>query len=131
MRNPILAIDFDGTIAEHEFPYIGAPKKNAVEVINRLYKQGFQIIVWTCRTTQFHGRFPKDAQPTIFHVKEWLEKHGIPFHTINNNVPEIYFQPVPKVYADVYIDDRQLGGIPDDWEEIYQMIMEQFPAQVG
>ncbi len=118
----IIAIDFDGTIVEHKFPYIGRLKPNAVETITRLYHEGHKIIIWTCRTSQRNGNFPKDAKPTIFDVKEFLDENNIPYHTINNNIPEIAFQPSPKVYADIYIDDKQLGGIPNDWEDIYNLI---------
>lgn len=113
----IIAIDFDGTIVEHQFPNIGPLRTNAKEVINRLYDEGHGIIIWTCRTSQ--NIFPASTRPTVFDVKDFLDKEGIKYHTINNNIPELSFQPSPKVYADVYIDDRQLGGIPDDWEDIY------------
>jgi hypothetical protein len=29
--------------------------------------------------------------------------------------------------AHIYIDDRQLGGIPDDWLEIEKMILKDIP----
>lgn len=116
----IIAIDFDGTIVEHEFPKIGPLRKNAKEVINRLYEEGFRIVIWTCRTSQDY--FDGQHQPTIWHVKEFLDKEGIPYEAINHNVPGLDFEPYPKIYAHIYIDDRQLGGIPDDWEKIYEII---------
>ncbi len=115
----IIAIDFDGTIVEHKFPEIGPLKPNVKEVIHRLWDEGHKIIIWTCRTSQ--NTFP-GKQSTIFDVRNFLDSEDIPHHTINHNIPENPFQPSPKVYADVYIDDRQLGGIPDDWEEIYQLL---------
>ena len=114
----IIAIDFDGTIVEHDFPEIGKLKPHAKEIINRLFEQGHKIIIWTCRSTQIH----KTPNSTIFAVKDFLLTNGIRFHTINNNYAGLGFQPSPKVYADLYIDDRQLGGIPDDWRQIYDMI---------
>ena len=36
----IIAIDFDGTIVEHEFPKIGPLKKGAKETINKWYEEG-------------------------------------------------------------------------------------------
>ena len=116
----IIAIDFDGTIVEHEFPKIGPLKKNAKVVINRLFDEGHDIIIWTCRTIQdnFKGQF----ESTLLHVMTFLDREGIKYTSINNNSPNIDFQPWPKVYANIYIDDRQLGGIPDDWEEIYRII---------
>ncbi len=115
----IIAIDFDGTIVEHEFPNIGPLKLNAKEVINHLIDEGHQIIIWTCRTTQ--NAFP--GRPcTIFDVANFLVENGILFHTINNNAVGLNFQPSPKIYADIYIDDKQLGGIPDDWNDILEII---------
>ena len=118
----MLAIDFDGTIVEHKFPFIGEPKPNVVEVINRLYNEGHSIIIWTCRTSQNDFKDVPNSEPTIFDVYKFLGRHKIPFTTINHNDPKNPFQPSPKVYADIYIDDKQLGGIPDDWEEIYELI---------
>ena len=50
----IIAIDFDGTIVEHEFPCIGKPRLNAIKVIKRLIAYGHLIIVWTCRDKAGH-----------------------------------------------------------------------------
>lgn len=116
----IIAIDFDGTIVEHEFPKIGPLKEGAKEAINQLYDEGHKIIIWTCRTTQ--NDYP-DAEPTIFHVEKFLREKGVKFHTINNNISGISFQPSPKVYANVYIDDRNLGGLPH-WDVIYAIVSE-------
>ncbi len=118
----VIAIDFDGTIVDHEFPYIGELKPHAKEVINELYDEGHTIIIWTCRTSQHAIGIDKDSSPTIFHVKEFLESKGIKFDTINHNDPDSGFQPSPKVFAHIYIDDRQLGGIPDDWAEIRSIL---------
>lgn len=110
----IIAIDFDGTIVENAFPEIGALRKNAKEVINRLYKEGHDIIVNTCRS----GRDETGA--IIF-----LVKSGIPFHCVNRNLEKTiaeYNIDSRKISADVYIDDRNLQGVPDDWEEIYKLL---------
>lgn len=118
----IIAIDFDGTIVEHMWPEIGPLRTNAVEVIRRLNTEGHRILIWTCRTSQILDRIQLPSRSTVFHAKEFLDDHGIPYHAINNNDPRSDFQPSPKIYADLYIDDKQLGGLPDDWEDIYKMI---------
>lgn len=42
-------IDFDGTIAsDHSY---GPPMKDAVETINSLYDKGYQIVIYSCRST--------------------------------------------------------------------------------
>lgn len=122
----LLAVDFDGTIVDHEFPYIGQLKPNAKQVINELYDEGFGIFIWTCRDSTFHPdlrKFP-NATPTIFDVHDFLEKEGIKYDGININHPQLGFQPVPKIYGDIYIDDKQLGGIPNDWRIIKELIDE-------
>ena len=123
MRKPILAIDFDGTIVEHRYPDVGELKPNAVKIINRLHAEGFTIIIWTCR-----------GQADL--VSDHLEVLGIKYDYINENAPNVRemfgvgpdeeWEPSRKIYADIYIDDRQLGGIPDDWETIYCIIQKQF-----
>ena len=115
----VIAIDFDGTIVEHKWPEIGSLRKNAKTVINRLYDAGAKIIIWTCRTQDSWLADRNTHQEAI----DFLKKEGIKFHEINKNVSiQGGFNPSPKIYADLYIDDRQLGGIPDDWEEIYKII---------
>ena len=45
----IIAIDFDGTCVEHEFPKVGNDVPNAVNVIKQLAKN-HQLILWTMRS---------------------------------------------------------------------------------
>jgi len=108
----IIAIDFDGTIVENKFPQIGALKPHAKEVINHLHDRlGAKIIIWSCRT----------LRPELNAATDFLKKNGIRYDAINVN----YFIPFPnhpKVYADIYIDDRQAGGLPNDWHDILKLI---------
>jgi hypothetical protein len=124
----IIAIDFDGTIVEHEFPMIGELKEDAKEIIQLLKEEGHKIIIWTCRTSQHSFKHVEGSRPTVFDVKDFLDANEIPYDTINHNIPELGFQPAPKVYADFYIDDKNLGGfIP--WKEAYDLITIQIEAQ--
>lgn len=109
-----LAIDFDGTIVTNDYPEVGTLKPNVVETIQKLYAEGYTILINTCRT----GVYEKDAI-------QCLKKNKIPYHAINENLPEVVMQypaEARKLSADLYIDDRNLGGIPDDWHDIYNMI---------
>jgi len=110
MKKIIIAIDFDGTIIEHKFPDIGPLKLNAKEVINKLYEEGYYIIIWTCR-----------GGSELLKVYDFMKNKGFLYHKINENRPfrELGFAPFPKIYADIYIDDKNLGSVPDDWEDIY------------
>lgn len=113
----ILAIGFDGTIVEHEYPYVGIFRKNALTVLRRLADEGFIIIIWTCRNKEKND---KAFQEMVDH----LEVKNIKYHYINENTKEVIesFGETRKVLANIYIDDRQVGGLPDDWEDIYQLI---------
>lgn len=109
----VIAIDFDGTIVEHEYPAIGKLLPDAEEVINKLYDDGHYIIIWTCRSDDL----------SINQMIDFLNKEEIHYHKVNENAPYslIHFSPAPKILAHVYIDDRMVGGLPE-WKEIYRLI---------
>ncbi|WP_297995263.1 hypothetical protein [uncultured Campylobacter sp.] len=45
----IIAVDFDGTIHDGQWPRIGEAMPGAREAINALRAEGHYIIIWTCR----------------------------------------------------------------------------------
>nr|DAN30247.1 MAG TPA: nucleotidase 5'-nucleotidase [Caudoviricetes sp.] len=112
----IIAIDFDGTICQNKYPEIGEPMPLAIESIKELKERGHDLILWTCR----QGDLLDDA------VK-WCKEHGIPFGLVNEHEPNNLkaFDRVAgnKVFADIYIDDRNLGGFPG-WERAMEVIIE-------
>lgn len=107
----ILAIDFDDTIAETRFPLIVRLKPMAKEVINGLRKEGWFIIINTCRS----GVHKDDA------VK-FLNENGIEFDLINENHPELvnlFEYDCRKICADIYIDDKNIDAIGFDIDWLY------------
>lgn len=118
----ILAIDFDGTIVEDQYPEIGKLVEGAKEVINRLHGEGYTIIIWTCRTG-----FHKAA------AVEFLAKNGIKFDRINESCPGNLLKyggkDTRKVYADIYIDDKGLFQLPH-WDDIYEIVHDRVPTRV-
>ena len=98
----ILAIDFDGTIVEDQFPEVGKMIPGASEAINQLYADGYTIIIWSCRTGIKKTR-----------AIEWLVMNGIKFHRFNESCPTNIAlhggKDTRKVYANIYIDDAALG----------------------
>lgn len=108
----IIAIDFDGTIVEHRYPAIGAQRPFAFETLKALQKKGHRLILWTHRT----GR-------TLEEAVKYCKDNGVEFYAVNSNYPEEKWdtQDSRKILADVYIDDRNLGGIPP-WGEIYMQL---------
>jgi hydroxymethylpyrimidine pyrophosphatase-like HAD family hydrolase len=107
----IIAIDFDGTIVEHDYPRIGKIRENARVSINMLKALGNTVIIWTCRY----------KKRDLYNMISWLQENNISYDYVNCNHPGIDFYPEPKIYADIYIDDRQVGGLPS-WEQIYKII---------
>jgi len=108
----ILAVDFDGTIVEHKYPKIGKALPFAFETLKALQDKGHQIILWTYRSG-------KELEEAI----KFCQSYGIEFYAVNKNYPEEQFDSTfpRKIHADIYIDDRNLGGIPS-WGEIYRLI---------
>lgn len=109
----ILAIDFDGTIVEESFPGIGSFLPKAKETINRLFDEGYYIIIWTCRTDK-----------ALLEAEIFLIDNGVKFHKVNEHRPHEVHKfggGGSKVGADLYIDNKQVGGLPS-WLEIYKLI---------
>jgi hypothetical protein len=117
----IVAIDFDGTIVEDAYPKIGKPKLFAFETLKRLQDDGHRLILWTYR-------YGSRLDEAVTFCKE----NGIHFYAVNKSFPEEDFDIVQsrKIYADLFIDDRNLGGFMG-WGEIYQMITKEKPHLKG
>lgn len=108
----VIAIDFDGTIVEHRYPFIGRIRPFAFETLEALQMRGHRLILWSYRS----GKKLEEA------VK-FCSMHGIEFYAVNKNFPEEVWNENDsrKILADIYIDDNNLGGLPS-WGEIYQLI---------
>ena len=118
----VIAVDFDGTIVEHKYPAIGREKPFAVETLLELAADGHKLILWTARD----GKLLEDAL-------EWCRKRGLEFYAVNSNKPAGYMfsdhkTTSAKVVADLYIDDHNLGGLPE-WGAIYEMISKKKPRK--
>ena len=107
-----IAVDFDGTIVEHKYPRIGPEIPFATETLRALQEKGHHLILWTYR----HGEMLDEAV-------EFCRKKGIEFYAINRNYPEEKFDDSTsrKILADIYIDDRNWGGLPQ-WPEIFRIL---------
>ncbi|MDC1472161.1 hydrolase [Flavobacteriaceae bacterium] len=109
-----LAIDFDGTIVEDAYPKIGKPNLFAFETLKKLQQDGHRLILWTYR----YGKTLQDAV-------EFCKKNGLEFYAINCSFPneEYDSKKSRKINADLFIDDRNIGGFYG-WGEIYQLLSE-------
>lgn len=110
----IIAVDFDGTIVEHKYPAIGKERPFAIETLKRLRDDHHKLILWTVR----EGRLLEEALT-------FCRDKGLEFYAVNRDYPEELEERnnhfSRKLKADVFIDDRNLGGLPD-WGTIYEMI---------
>lgn len=109
----IIAVDFDGTIVEHKYPKIGNEIPFAIDTLKKLKNEHHKLILWSVR----EGKLLDDAVA-------FCRERGLEFYAVNRNYPEEqpghdYFSR--KLKADLFIDDRNLGGLPD-WGTIYEMV---------
>jgi hypothetical protein len=107
-----IAVDFDGTIVDHEYPAIGKEKLFAFQTLKELEKLGARLILWTFR-----------AGKELDEAVEYCKKNGIEFYAVNSNYPEEIFdgKMSRKIDADIYIDDRNVGGFPG-WSAVWQIL---------
>ena len=111
-----IAVDLDGTIVEHRYPEIGNELPFAPETLRMLIKDHHRLILWSVR----EGDLLQEAI-------DWCHERGVDFWAVNRDYPEEeenknnHFSR--KIKADYFIDDRNIGGLPD-WGQIYRMITE-------
>ena len=104
----IIALDFDGTCCEFNFPEIGKIKPINQKVIDFIRYQklnGSTIILWTCRADTEKRKYLQEAV-------DWCKKNNIPIDYINENTPHtksVFGQDTRKVVADLYLDDKALN----------------------
>ena len=100
----VIAVDFDGTIVEHRYPSIGREIPFAIDTLKKLSVR--------------EGKLLDEAVA-------FCRERGLEFYAVNRDYPEeeknLNNHFSRKLKADVFIDDRNLGGLPD-WGMIYEMI---------
>jgi hypothetical protein len=108
----IIGVDFDGTIVEHSYPEIGREMLFAFDTLKALQKKGHKLILWTYR----EGSLLQEAV-------EYCKANGVEFYAVNRSYPEEdNIDGVSrKINADIFIDDRNVGGFPG-WGEVFQML---------
>lgn len=111
----IIAVDFDGTIVEDAYPNIGKPKLFAFDTLMKLQNEGHRLILWTYRS----GKKLEEA------IK-FCESNGISFYAVNASYEdeEIDSEKSRKIHADIFIDDRNVGGFIG-WGNVHQLLLNQ------
>ncbi|WP_068596155.1 BT0820 family HAD-type phosphatase [Vaginella massiliensis] len=113
MNSKIIAVDFDGTIVDDKYPGIGKPKLFAFETLKKLQNDGHRLVLWTYRWGE-----------RLDEAVQFCKENGIEFYAINSSFEGEVFDletQSRKINADLFIDDRNLGGFPG-WGEVYQII---------
>ena len=96
----IYAVDFDGTLCDSNYPELGEPIQSVIDFCIRKQAEGHKLILWTCRC----GKYLDEAVA-------WCKEQGLVFDAVNENLPEmieLFDNDCRKVFADYYIDDKNL-----------------------
>ncbi|WP_166965913.1 BT0820 family HAD-type phosphatase [Yeosuana marina] len=109
----IIAVDFDGTIVEDAYPKVGKPMLFAFETLKKLQEEGHRLILWTYRSGD-----------TLDEAVKFCEDNGIFFYAVNKSFPEEEYKTdrSRKIHADLFIDDRNIGGFIG-WGKVYQILI--------
>ncbi len=116
-----IAVDFDGTIVEHKYPEIGKPVLFAFEALKELNKRGHKLILWTYRS----GRELDEAV-------EFCRRNGVEFYAVNKSHPDEEFdinEMSRKIDAQLFIDDRNVGGFPGWGAILHELHPEDFGVE--
>jgi hypothetical protein len=110
LKDRIIAVDFDGTIAQYGswkgVGVFGDPVLSAQWALKMLKNLGATIIVHTCR---------KETNLVI----DYLREHKIPYDHVNYSPRNVELKLSPKkIAADIYIDDKAIG-FRGQWRETY------------
>ncbi len=110
-----IAVDFDGTIVDDEYPKVGREKLFAFDTLKKLQEKGHRLILWTYR----NGK-------TLDEAVAFCKENGIVFYAVNKSFPEEVFDSKysRKINADIFIDDRNVGGFLG-WGKIYQELIDE------
>jgi len=92
----IMAVDFDGTLCENDFPNIGKARDRVIKLVKDYKRHGWKTILWTCR----EGKRLDEAV-------EWCKIRKLKFDAVNDNLPIVieHIGNTRKIVADVYLDD--------------------------
>jgi len=98
-----ICIDFDGTVVDHRYPYVGDPVPLAVDWLQRFVELGAKLILFTMRSDDAEGKeYLRDAV-------QYFEKNNIELFGINHNPDQDSWTNSPKAYGKIYIDDSAFG----------------------
>lgn len=106
-------VDFDGTLAEWDYPGYGEPTPGARHAMQVLKAMGMRIIIWSSRMDRRIYPF-EERLYTAVEIKRWLRAHDIPFD-------EVDMGQAGKRLACAYIDDRGVH-FDGDWGKALEQV---------
>ena len=110
----IVAIDFDGTIAEHRFPEIGKEVPLAFRYMKEFQEAGARLILFTMRSDR-NAPSQKSCEghaadrAYLWEAVVFCRARGVEFWGLNRNPEQDAWTDSPKPYAHIYIDDAAFG----------------------
>ena len=114
-ENPIIAVDFDDTIAVNAYPEVGREMPGAIAALKEMQALGCRIIIWTCR-------HDKSEQAAL----DWLKERGFTPDAINDHIYPVQIQGQEfkrKVFANLYLDDKSFPAFPG-WSAVMEWFRE-------
>lgn len=111
-----LAVDWDGTCVEHVYPDMGDWLPGAVEALQELVRQGWELVIFSCRVADvaLDEVTPVDGAIEVAKIKDMLDAVGL-------GHIEVWTRP-HKPAAMAYIDDRAIRF--QTWDQV----LEEIPA---
>ena len=98
-----ICVDFDGTVVDHRYPYVGDPVPLAMTWLQRWVELGAKLILFTMRSDGAEG------QELLRDAVEYFEKNNVQLFGINHNPDQDSWTSSPKAYGQIYIDDAAFG----------------------
>ena len=107
----IINCDFDGTICDFEYPAMGELKKGVIEALQKFKDDGFDIRIFSCRTSEEVVKYPIDRQGQKRKMEQYLDDKKVSYdEVLNINKP-----------VGIFIDDNAVG-FRNNWEEISEEV---------
>lgn len=128
-----IAVDFDGTIVEQNFPDIGREVPGAIYWLKRWREAGALLILWTMRSNGRPQRYGNLLNDAII----YCASRGLVFDGVNEGPGDREWTGSPKAYAHCYVDDaafgcplvRRGGSRPYvDWEVVGPAVLRQIES---